>query len=56
MRRLKRNSDGEFSRTKDFGNYIPRYAILSHTWGAETEEVTFKDLMDGTRKNKAGYG
>ena len=32
---------------------IPQYAILSHTWGAE--EVTFKDLMEGTGKDKAGY-
>jgi hypothetical protein len=34
---------------------IPEYAILSHTWGADTEEVTFGDLMDGTGKSKAGY-
>ena len=27
--------------------------ILSHMWGADTEEVTFKDLMDGTGKDKA---
>jgi hypothetical protein len=31
------------------------YAILSHTWGADTEEVTFKDMMDGTGITKAGY-
>ncbi|KAH8821335.1 hypothetical protein F5884DRAFT_816866 [Xylogone sp. PMI_703] len=36
-----------------FGDDIPKYAILSHTWG--TEEVSFKDLMTGTGKNKAGY-
>jgi hypothetical protein len=34
---------------------IPRYAILSHTWGADSEEVTFKDLIRGTGKNKVGY-
>jgi hypothetical protein len=34
---------------------IPQYAILSHTWGADCEEVTYKDLMEGTGKNKAGY-
>jgi uncharacterized membrane protein len=34
---------------------IPRYAILSHTWGADTEEVIFNDLKKGTGKNKAGY-
>ncbi|KAM7183251.1 hypothetical protein V8F33_013699 [Rhypophila sp. PSN 637] len=32
---------------------IPPYAILSHTWG--DEEVLFKDLEDGTAKNKGGY-
>jgi hypothetical protein len=53
MRLLEGNNDSEFSLTKDFGDNIPRYAILSHTWGAE--EVTFRDLMDGTGKNEAGY-
>jgi hypothetical protein len=55
MRLLERNSAGEFSLTKDFGDDVSRYAILSHTWGADTEEVTFRDLMDGTGKSKAGY-
>jgi hypothetical protein len=32
---------------------IPRYAILSHTWRADGDEVTFMDLMEGTGKNKA---
>jgi len=45
MRLLERNSAGEFSLTKDFvGDDVPGYAILSHTWGPDTEEVTFKDL------------
>ena len=34
---------------------VPHYAILSHTWGADTEEVTFRDLTDGTGKDKTGY-
>jgi hypothetical protein len=55
MRLLERNSDGEFSLTKDFGDRVSRYAILSHTWGADTEEVTYRDLMDGTSKSKASY-
>jgi hypothetical protein len=53
MRLLKFNSDGKFSLTQDIIDDIPRYAILSHTWGAE--EVTFRDMTDGTGKNKAGY-
>ena len=56
MRLLERNNDGEFSLTKDsVGDDIPHYAILSHTWGADTEEVTFEDLMNGTGKDKHGY-
>ena len=55
MRFLEGNN-GEFSLTQDFvGDKIPEYAILSHTWGADTEEVTYRDLMNGTGKNKAGY-
>jgi hypothetical protein len=47
MRFLEGNGDGDFSLTKDFvGDNIPEYAILSHTWGADTEEVTYRDLME----------
>ena len=53
MRLLQYNNDGGFSLTEFFESDIPKYAILSHRWGAE--EVTFKDLMDGTSKSKAGY-
>lgn len=34
---------------------IPLYAILSHTWGRDSDEVTFRDLVDGTGQTKAGY-
>ncbi|KIW17106.1 hypothetical protein PV08_04297 [Exophiala spinifera] len=36
---------------------IPFYAILSHTWGAEEEEVTFSDIRRGAddQKQKEGY-
>ena len=56
MRLLQRSDTGKFSFTKNFGcdEAIPPYAILSHTWGADTEEVTFEDLINGTGKNKAG--
>ena len=56
MRLLECNNTGKFSLTKDFvGDNVPQYAILSHTWGVDTEEVTFKDLIEGTGKRKAGY-
>ncbi|KAJ9132530.1 HET-domain-containing protein [Pleurostoma richardsiae] len=53
MRLLYRNDTGTISRTNDLLRDVPRYAILSHTWGAE--EVTFNDLIDGTGLNKRGY-
>ncbi len=55
MRLLKQNSHGEFSITKDLIDHIPSYAILSHTWGPDDTEVTFRDLIDGTGKSKIGY-
>ena len=56
MHLLERNNAGDFSLTKDIvcDDEIPPYAILSHTW-REGEEVTFKDLIDGTGKDKTGY-
>jgi hypothetical protein len=54
MHLLQYNDSGEFSLAEDFDE-IPRYAILSHTWGPDAEEVTFKDLIDSTGENKAGY-
>ncbi|KAH8744604.1 hypothetical protein F5883DRAFT_21603 [Diaporthe sp. PMI_573] len=56
MRLLRHGDTGEISFTKDLvgDDPIPPYAILSHTW-QEGEEVTFKDLTDGTGRDKAGY-
>ena len=45
MRLLQRNSAGQFTLTEALnGDGIPEYAILSHTLGADTEEVTFQDI------------
>jgi hypothetical protein len=55
MRLLERKYNNEFSLTKDFVDEIPAYAILSHTWGDDDQEVTFKDLVEGLGKSKAGY-
>ena len=54
MRLLRLKDNGEFSLVAFVGNNIPRYAILSHTWGADHEEVTFKDIGKGIGKSKAG--
>jgi hypothetical protein len=39
------------------GGNIPRYTILSHTWGSAEEEISFHDLRKdrGTAQLKAGY-
>jgi hypothetical protein len=55
MMRLLELKNGTFSLTNDIVNDIPPYAILSHTWGRDNEEVTFKDLMESSGKTKAGY-
>ncbi|KAF2796275.1 HET-domain-containing protein [Melanomma pulvis-pyrius CBS 109.77] len=48
MRLLQLQDDGTFSLTSYVGKYIPPYAILSHTWGADHEEITFEDIAKGT--------
>jgi hypothetical protein len=55
MRLLEYKSNGELTLTKDLINRVPPYAILSHTWGADIDEVTFQDLIDGTGQSKPGY-
>jgi hypothetical protein len=57
MRLLHYKNDGNISLTDDIIQGIPAYAILSHTWGRDDEEVTFKDIQDHPEqaKSKAGY-
>lgn len=56
MRLLQRVPDnGEFSLVEYVGNNIPPYAILSHTWGTDDEEVNLKDVMKSRGKSKLGY-
>jgi len=55
MRLLKVDGDGTLSLTRFMGGEIPSYAILSHTWEADDQEVIFKDLADGTGTSKTGY-
>lgn len=52
---LKLQSGGDFSLVERVGRNIPPYAILSHTWGENDEEVTFKDLLEDKGEEKAGY-
>ena len=55
MRLLKYEEDGCLTITSFNENAIPYYAILSHTWGKDTEEVTFADLAQDNGKHKPGY-
>jgi hypothetical protein len=55
MRLLSTNPDGSFSPTRFTDHNIPSYAIFSHTWEADDQELTFQDVMNGFGRNKAGY-
>jgi hypothetical protein len=57
MRLLYYREDGEPGVTDDLidANATRPYAILSHTWGKEEEEVSFEDLANNRGKDKAGY-
>ncbi|KIN03538.1 hypothetical protein OIDMADRAFT_177691 [Oidiodendron maius Zn] len=55
MRLLELKSSGECSLTRDLIDNIPPYAILSHTWGKDNEEVTFQDFTQGVGNSKVGY-
>lgn len=58
MRLLQLQPDDKLNITGDLisgKHHIPPYAILSHTWGDDDQEVTFKDVTEGTGRQKAGY-
>ncbi|KAJ6276584.1 hypothetical protein J3E71DRAFT_395008 [Bipolaris maydis] len=51
----KYREDGSLTITSFDDDKIPPYAILSHTWGADTEEVTFSDIVKADGEHKPGY-
>ncbi|KAK1076750.1 hypothetical protein LTR33_008676 [Friedmanniomyces endolithicus] len=56
MRLLRLSDHGGLSLTKHDDDKLPPYAILSHTWGDEDDEVTFDDLKrDDCGRGKAAY-
>ncbi|KFA78982.1 hypothetical protein S40288_00553 [Stachybotrys chartarum IBT 40288] len=55
MRLLQLLADGTLRLTEDLVSDIPPYAILSHTWGDNSQEVTLKDITEGRGTQKAGY-
>jgi archaellum biogenesis ATPase FlaH len=55
MRLLKYGENEDLSIAEFDEATKPAYAILSHRWGAEADEVTFEDVVGNTGKNKPGY-
>jgi len=55
MRLLQLDKAGVITLTEDFIDAVPPYAILSHTWGNDGDEVLFADLTNGQGKQKPGY-
>jgi len=55
MRLLRINADGSFSLTWFTGDRIPRYAILSHRWEEDDQEVSLEDFSNGVADSKRGY-
>jgi Heterokaryon incompatibility protein (HET) len=55
MRLLEYKNDNDITLSEYYGSEVPPYAVLSHRWGRDSEEVTFRNLEDGSGKNKAGY-
>ncbi|KAF2684430.1 HET-domain-containing protein [Lentithecium fluviatile CBS 122367] len=54
MRLLSVDKDGKLCLT-EFHQNIPPYAVLSHTWRPDGGEVLFKNVNDGSAREKAGY-
>lgn len=56
MRLLRFDDEGQLAPPSDLtGAGLPRYAILSHTWRHDCQEVSFVDLLDRTAASKAGF-
>lgn len=56
MRLLKRLPDGGVLLTDDLpDDSIPSYAILSHRWEQDDQEVTFEDMVKDQARVKTGY-
>lgn len=58
MRLLHFDSSGKLRLTKELVDGVdkfPPYAILSHTWRGDEDEVTFGNVQNGTGESKAGH-
>jgi hypothetical protein len=55
MRLLYQDERGGFRFTEDLTDNIPLYAILSHIWDPDGDEVTYDDLKHGIGRHEVGY-
>lgn len=55
MRLLQYDSSRERYVAFNFFDNVPPYAILSHTWGADDDEVKYNELSRRGISNKPGY-
>ncbi|KAH6652182.1 HET-R [Truncatella angustata] len=55
MRLLQLGAENKLILTPEFTHDIPPYAILSHTWGGNEEEVVYQDIKDDCFQRKPGY-
>lgn len=56
MRLLEVHENGILTFTKDLPDrQIPSYAILSHTWNQDSDEVVYQDILNDRAKDKIGY-
>jgi hypothetical protein len=55
MRLLSYEDNGRITIAAFDDDALPRYAILSHTWGADADEVTFADPPEGGSGDKVSY-
>jgi hypothetical protein len=56
MRLLKYGECGQLTITADLvgEDTIPPYAILSHRWGEDTEELAFEDVAGNAGRDESG--
>ncbi|KAH7025212.1 heterokaryon incompatibility protein-domain-containing protein [Microdochium trichocladiopsis] len=55
MRLLEIKEHGSLSLREYSPEDVPPYAILSHTWGPDDQEITFQDVHKHTGHHKDGY-
>lgn len=55
IRLIHIETQDSFSLTNHLFEQAPPYAILSHTWGVDDEEVIFEDMQDDAWKQKAAH-